>query len=65
MVIRISSVMVKLMKQLYLIPILLDKYWGIPVSGRKLIHAFNSRRAGKLPALPPLIFGEIWMVILL
>jgi hypothetical protein len=57
--------MVKLIKQLYLIPIRLNECWGILASDRKLIHAQKSRRAGKLPALPPLIFGEIWMVILL
>jgi hypothetical protein len=37
----------------------------MPVSDRELTHNCKSRRAGKLPALPSLIFGEIWMVILL
>jgi len=57
--------MVKLTKQLYLIPIRTNKYWEVPVSDRKLFYSWKSRRAGELPALLPLIFGEIWMVILL
>jgi hypothetical protein len=37
----------------------------MPGSERELTHTCKSRRAGKLPALPSLIFGEIRMVILL